>query len=62
MSLLKNTILQGKCDLIGHKVYRSKISSLFSGEKDLVTIECDRCYLKLDLTLKNNKPIIVRKY
>jgi hypothetical protein len=60
--LLRNTIYQGKCDLVGHKVSKEKIIPLISQVVDSMDAECVRCNLRLHLIHKNGKIIVDRKY
>ena len=60
--LLRNTIYQGKCDLIGHKVSKEKIMPLISNKQSSMDAECDRCHLRLRLVIKHGRIVVDRKY
>jgi hypothetical protein len=52
---LKHTILQGKCDIMGHKITKSEYLVFESNRMNSLYTYCIRCQIPLKVVWKNGK-------
>ena len=54
LQMFKDTLLQGKCELIGHKILKSEIDEFNSKQMNSMYTHCTRCHIPLQIVRKNN--------
>lgn len=62
LQLFRDALYQGKCEIVGHTVLKSKLDSLFSNEVTSIEVSCKRCNLPIRITYENGKVKLIRKY
>ncbi len=54
IQLFKDTLLQGKCELIGHKITESEKKDFELKRMNSLYTYCIRCHIPLQVIRKNN--------